>query len=58
MDNPTFAARIASLKEIATQLHAFAETITLEAQRMEGVQSRFPQRVGKRVRRREPAQGS
>jgi hypothetical protein len=48
MENPTFTERIATLKEIATQLRTFAETILVEAQRMEGVRARFKERVSKR----------
>jgi ribosomal protein L17 len=45
MDNPTFAERIATLKEMAKELQQCAERVLAEAQRMEVAQSRFAQRV-------------
>jgi len=52
MDNPTFAERIATLKQIEKELRQCAETVLAEAQRMEAAQSRFAQRVGKRPAQR------
>jgi hypothetical protein len=49
MVQPTFAERILALKDIAGQLRSFAETIALEVQHMEAVQSRFQHRVSKRA---------
>ncbi|HZP75412.1 MAG TPA: hypothetical protein VFB45_04650 [Pseudolabrys sp.] len=48
METPSFGERIEALKEIATALRQFAETIMIEAQRMQAVQSRFRERVEKR----------
>ena len=54
MDNATFAERITALKNIATHLQAFAETILDETQRMESAQTRFAQRVSKRTKSGKP----
>ena len=62
MANPSFADRIATLRTIANELHAFgdtlarqmsgfADTLMLEVERMEAVQNRFQQRVGQRGRK-------
>jgi hypothetical protein len=37
------------MKQAAEQLRACAETVLAEAQRMEGAQKRFAQRVGNRT---------
>lgn len=50
MDQPTFGERIQALKNIANQLRSFAETILLEAQHMEAIQSRFQERMSNRTR--------
>jgi len=42
-NNPTFAERTLALKDAAKQLHAAAEVVLLEAQRMEAAHRiRFP----------------
>ena len=49
MDNqPSFAERAKLLRETAMQLHAAAESVLAEAQRMEAAQVRFSQRIEKR----------
>ena len=55
MEKPTFAERTAALKSIAENLRTFAETIMREAQHMEVAQSRFQQRVERRMSPRQPA---
>ena len=47
-DQPSFAERATLLKETAIQLHAAAETVLAEAQRMQAAQVRFSQRIEKR----------
>ena len=52
----TFAERIRAIKDMAGQLRSFAETLDIEAHRMEAAQSRFEKRLAKRTISAKPKQ--
>lgn len=57
MEQHTFAERIQTLKDIAEHLRSYAETILIEAQRMEAIQNRFADRGEKRFTPRRGSRG-